>query len=154
MVPHMICVLPFLTTACQVRRLRISVPLAECLVDGQKYFLPDDLQPAAGEELRSLFRPRLRLGHLRTAHPRSPGQPLLDRKCLAQSLLNRFDTDRRPDHVRCETWSRSSRVRLVATRARISDRFFLAVCSGTFTAGMHPLEYRVSHGANTKNVML
>jgi hypothetical protein len=34
---HMICVLPLLTTACQVRRLRISVPLVECLVDGQKY---------------------------------------------------------------------------------------------------------------------
>ena len=42
---HMICVLPLLTTACQARRLRISVPLVECLVDGQKYLLPDDLPP-------------------------------------------------------------------------------------------------------------
>ena len=58
MVPHMICVLPFLTTACQVRRLRISVRLVESLVDGQKYFLPDDLPPPAGEELQS---PHVRL---------------------------------------------------------------------------------------------
>ena len=54
MVPHMICVLPFLTTACQVRRLRISVPLAECLVDGQKYFLPDTLPAPAGEAFAAL----------------------------------------------------------------------------------------------------
>lgn len=61
MVPHMVCVLPFLTTANQVRRLRISVPLVDCLVDGQKYFRPGDLPPAAGEELRPLFWPRLTL---------------------------------------------------------------------------------------------
>ena len=75
MVPHMICVLPFLTTACQVRRLRFSVPLVACLVDGQKYFLPDDLPPAAGEEFRPLFRPRLTLTagrNHRTDMPRSP----------------------------------------------------------------------------------
>lgn len=51
MAPHMVCVLPYLNSNAQVRRLRISVPLGECLIDGQKYFLPDDLPPAAGEEL-------------------------------------------------------------------------------------------------------
>jgi hypothetical protein len=56
---HMICVLPFLNSNAQVRRLRISVPLIECLLDNQKYFRPDELPPAAGEELRSLSRPRL-----------------------------------------------------------------------------------------------
>jgi hypothetical protein len=41
-------VLPFLNSNAQVRRLRISVPLTECLVDNEKYFRPDELAPAAG----------------------------------------------------------------------------------------------------------
>jgi hypothetical protein len=63
------CVLPFLTTACQVRRLRISLPLVEWLVGGRKYFLADDLPPAAGEELRPLFRPRI-------AQAKAPPRPV------------------------------------------------------------------------------
>ena len=73
MQPHMVRVYPFLTTACQVRHLRISVPLVACLLDGQKYFRPDDLPPPTGEELRPLLRPRLTLAaDQRTATPRSP----------------------------------------------------------------------------------
>ena len=59
MAPHMISIVMHLTTTCQVRRLRISVPLVESLLDGQKYFRPDDLPPPAGEDLRPLYRPRI-----------------------------------------------------------------------------------------------
>ena len=62
----MVFVCPFLTTAAQVRRLRISLPLIEPLLDGRKYFLPDDLPPASGEELRPMLRPRI------TNAPRGP----------------------------------------------------------------------------------
>jgi len=54
----MVCLLPFLTANCQVRRLRISLPLVEGLVDGKRYFRPDDLAEPAGLDLRSAFRPR------------------------------------------------------------------------------------------------
>jgi hypothetical protein len=64
MVPHMICVLPYLNSNAQVRHLRISVPLVPGLLDGEKYFRPDDLPPPAGDELRPLSRPRL----TRSAH--------------------------------------------------------------------------------------
>ncbi len=57
------------TSGAQVRHLRISVPLVACLLDGQKYFSPDT--PAAGEELRPLFRPYSATDH-RTTTPRSP----------------------------------------------------------------------------------
>ena len=71
------------------------MPLAECLVDGQKYFLPDDLQPAAGEELRSLFWPRLRRGHLRTAHRGRPGNRCSTAKAflpnISRIVLPRID---------------------------------------------------------------
>jgi hypothetical protein len=59
MVPHMICVFQFQTAVGTVRRLQISVPLIECLVDGVRYFRPDDLPPASGEELRPILRPRI-----------------------------------------------------------------------------------------------
>ena len=49
MVPHMICVLPFQTSVGTIRRLRISVPLIECRIDGVRYLRPDDLPPAGGE---------------------------------------------------------------------------------------------------------
>jgi hypothetical protein len=72
MTPHMICVLPYLNSNAQVRHLRISVPLVPGLLDGRKYFLPDELPPATGEDLRPLFRPRLTLAaNQRTATPRS-----------------------------------------------------------------------------------
>jgi hypothetical protein len=55
----MVFVCPFLTTAAQVRYLRISVPLIEPLLDGVRYFREGDLPPAAGEELRPIARPKL-----------------------------------------------------------------------------------------------
>ena len=61
MAPHMICVLPYLNSNARVRHPRVNVPLVPGLVDGQKYFLPSDLPPATGEDLRPLFRPRLTL---------------------------------------------------------------------------------------------
>src|SRR4249919_1071310 len=48
------------------KRVRISVPLIECLLDHQRYFLPGDLPPPAGEELRPMSRPRI------TKAPRAP----------------------------------------------------------------------------------
>jgi hypothetical protein len=59
MVPHMICVFPFQTSVGTIRRLRISLPLVECLVDGVRYFRPDDLPPPSGEDLRPVLRPKI-----------------------------------------------------------------------------------------------
>ena len=69
MQPHMVRVYPFLTTACQVRHLRISVRLVACLLDGPKHFRPDDLPPPTGEELRP---PLALAADQRTATPCSP----------------------------------------------------------------------------------
>jgi hypothetical protein len=49
----------FLTTACQARRLWISVPLVELLLDNQKYFLPDALPAPSGDDLRPMLQPRI-----------------------------------------------------------------------------------------------
>ena len=61
-----------------VRHRRISLPLIPDLVDGRKYFLPGDLPPAAGEELRAMCRPKP--GKVLAARPlksadRQPGRP-------------------------------------------------------------------------------
>jgi hypothetical protein len=60
------------------RRRRISLALIPCLVDNHRYFLPGDLPPAAGEELRAMARPKL--GKVLAARPvrsadRPPGRP-------------------------------------------------------------------------------
>ena len=47
MVPHMVCELPYLDSNAQIRRRRISLPLVECLLDNEKYFLPGDLAAKA-----------------------------------------------------------------------------------------------------------
>ena len=64
-----------------VRRRRISLPLIPDLVDGRKYFLPGDLPPAAGEELRAMCRPKP--GQILAARPdksdRPPGRPRSNR---------------------------------------------------------------------------
>jgi len=63
--PRMVRLYPYLNSNAQVRHLRISVPMVEPLLDGQKYFRPDALPPPAGEELR----PRLTLtADRRSAH--------------------------------------------------------------------------------------
>jgi hypothetical protein len=59
MIPSMILTMPFQTTAGNVRRLRISLPLVPDLLDGQKYFLPEALPAPVGEELRPIMRPRI-----------------------------------------------------------------------------------------------
>jgi hypothetical protein len=55
----MICVLPYLNSNAQIRRLRISVPMIAALLDGEKYFRRGELPPPAGDELRPLYRPRI-----------------------------------------------------------------------------------------------
>jgi hypothetical protein len=67
--PHMVRIHPFLNSNARVRYLRVSLPLVACLVDGRCDFLPDDLPPPAGQDLRAFNRPRI-AAH-RTATPRS-----------------------------------------------------------------------------------
>ena len=83
MTPHMVFVCPFLTTAAQIRRLRISVPLIECLIDNQRYYRPEDLPPATGEELRPLLRPRITQLKAPMRAPRAPSLKMLVRYALA-----------------------------------------------------------------------
>jgi hypothetical protein len=71
MPPHMIRTVPYQTTAAQVRRLRISLPLVPALLDDQRYFLPGALPAPVGEELRSIARPRIG-GPVKPSPPR-PG---------------------------------------------------------------------------------
>ena len=59
MIPSMIAMVTIPSAASGVRKVRISVPRIECLLDNQRYFLPGDLPPAAGEELRPMSRPRI-----------------------------------------------------------------------------------------------
>ena len=65
MVPHMI-LLVVVPSESGTKRVRISVPLVECLLDHQRYFLPGELPAPAGEELRAMSRPRI------TKAPRAP----------------------------------------------------------------------------------
>ena len=55
----MVALVTIPSAASGVRRVRISVPLVECLVDNVRYWRPGDLPPPAGEELRPLSRPRI-----------------------------------------------------------------------------------------------
>ena len=68
----MVIVLPFLTSNATIRRLRISLPLVTCLLDGQKYFSPGDLPPLAGDDLRPMLRPRLTRTPFRWSPNRDP----------------------------------------------------------------------------------
>ena len=86
MVPHMICLVPHLTRAAQVWRIRISLPLILDLADGQKYFLPTRCLAPAGEALRPLYRPRIAINaDLRSSAPRP------DRKTWRASDLAELD---------------------------------------------------------------
>ncbi|MCK1518370.1 hypothetical protein IVB22_39040 [Bradyrhizobium sp. 190] len=65
-----VMMLPVSSGPSGVPRVRISLPLVEPLLDNARYYLPDDLPPAAGQDLRGLSRPRvdkIRLGDPRTA---------------------------------------------------------------------------------------
>jgi hypothetical protein len=70
MQPYMVSIIPHLTTNCRVRHVRVSAPLIAALIDNQRYYLPDDLAPACGEELRPMFRPRI-------SQPKPPPAPSL-----------------------------------------------------------------------------
>jgi hypothetical protein len=50
MPPHMVFIIPRLTTNWRIRRVRVSLPLIECLLDGRKYFRPGDPLPLPAEE--------------------------------------------------------------------------------------------------------
>jgi hypothetical protein len=74
MQPHMVSIVPHLTTNCRVRNVRISVPLIAALLDNERYFSPYALPTPAGEELRPMFRPRI---NQTKAPPRAPRGPSL-----------------------------------------------------------------------------
>ena len=59
MAPSMVSLVTVPSAASGVKRVRISVPLIECLVDGVRYFRPGDLPPPEGDELRRMSRPRI-----------------------------------------------------------------------------------------------
>jgi hypothetical protein len=59
MIAHMVSLVTIPSAASGVRRVRISVPLIGCLVDGQRYFLPGDLPAAEGLDLRAIARPKI-----------------------------------------------------------------------------------------------
>ena len=70
---HMISLVPHLTTNCRIRHVRVSVPLIAALLDNQRYYLPDELAPPVGEELRPMFRPRITTPHDGVSRtPRAP----------------------------------------------------------------------------------
>ena len=79
------------------KRVRISLPLVECLLDHQRYFLPGELPAPAGEELRPMSRPRI------TKAPRAPRLRTLVKhalKCqsaeeLGQRLKRRYQRQQR-----------------------------------------------------------
>jgi hypothetical protein len=50
---------PYPTSAGTVRRIRVSLPRIDCLVDNHRYFLPEDLPPPARDDLRAWLRPKL-----------------------------------------------------------------------------------------------
>jgi hypothetical protein len=68
----MVAIVTYLSAGCRVRHVRISVPLIACLVDGQRYFLPDALPPPEGQELRPMLRPRITTQPQRERAPRAP----------------------------------------------------------------------------------
>ena len=95
----MVAMVSIPSAASGVRYVRISVPLVECLLDGRKYFRPNDLPPPAGEELRPMSRPRI------TKAPRAPSLRTMVRmavKCadaeeLSERLKRRYQRQRQRD---------------------------------------------------------
>jgi len=60
MPPHMIAIVPYVNATHHVRHLHISVPLVECLVDGVRYFRPDEAPPLPGQEPAAKPKPPTR----------------------------------------------------------------------------------------------
>jgi hypothetical protein len=110
MAKSMVSLVTVPSAASGVKRVRISVPLVECLVDGVRYFRPGDLPAPEGEELRSMSRPRI------TKAPRAPSLRTMVRmavKCadaeeLGEKLKRRYERQRqrrgmaRPGDARAE----------------------------------------------------
>ena len=96
MIPSMVAMVSIPSAASGVRRVRISVPRIDCLLDNVRYFLPQDLPPPAGEDLRPMVRPRI------TKAPRAPSLRTLVKhalKCqsaeeLGQRLKRRYQRQR------------------------------------------------------------
>ena len=84
MAPHMARLVPYLTSNATIRRLRISAPLVELLLDNQKYFLPDALPALAGDDLRPLLQPRI-------ARAKQSPRPRGDRKTWRARDLAELD---------------------------------------------------------------
>lgn len=55
----MVCLVTHLSGNFGIRRLRISVPLVPCLLDGEKYFAPGELPELHGNDLQRVYRPRI-----------------------------------------------------------------------------------------------
>ena len=55
----MTMMLPVSSGPSGTRKVRISLPLVEGLLDGQKYFREGDLPPLTGQDLRGLSRPKV-----------------------------------------------------------------------------------------------
>jgi hypothetical protein len=55
----MIALVTIPSAASGVRRVRISVPRVDCLLDGQRYFLPGELPAPEGVDLRPMARPKI-----------------------------------------------------------------------------------------------
>ena len=62
------------------------MPLVPCLIDGVRYFNPEDLAPPVGEELRPMFRPRI----ASTKPPRAPSLRSLVRLALKCESAEEF----------------------------------------------------------------
>jgi len=76
------------------RKVRISLPLVPFLLDGRRYFRPDELPPAEGQDLRGSIAARLdRIGRaiperargpLWTAHDRARAKRRREQRDLAE----------------------------------------------------------------------
>lgn len=55
----MVALVSIPSAASDVRKVRVSLPRIECLLDGRKYFDAEDLPPLSGTDLRSISRPKL-----------------------------------------------------------------------------------------------
>ena len=113
MVPHMICLLSHQTSAGEVRRLRISVPLVPQLLDNERYFLPDALPAPAGEELRPMSSSKI------TRAPRAPSLKTLVKYALecdsAEELGKKLK--RRFERQQQRRWLDADRSRVAAAVA-------------------------------------
>lgn len=58
--PAMVRIFPILDSNGKLARLRVSVPLIECLLEPGRYELEENMPPKAGRELRAQRQPRLR----------------------------------------------------------------------------------------------